>query len=62
MNLDEITKLTGGPIFETKKSNTKNIFVTAIVIIGSIYLYTIIKKMYVRLEVVSENTKSKKLI
>jgi hypothetical protein len=59
MNLHEITKLTGGPIFENKKSNTKNILVTAIVIVGSIYLYTIIKKMYVGLEVISRNTKSK---
>ena len=62
MNLHEITKLTGGPIFETKNSNTKNIFVTAIVIVGAIYLYTIIKEMYVGLEVGSKNTKSKKLI
>jgi hypothetical protein len=59
MNLHEITKLTGGPIFENKKSNTKNILVTAIVIIGSIYLYTIIKKMYGDLQLASENTKSK---
>ena len=60
MNLDEITKLTGGPIFETKKSNTKNIFVMAIVIVGAIYLYTNVKKMYKRLEVVIENSKTKK--
>mgnify|MGYP006107752517 FL=1 len=60
MNLDEITKLTGGPIFETKKSNTKNIFFMAIVIVGSIYLYTNVKKMYKELEVVSENSKTKK--
>ena len=33
MNLDEITKLTGGPIFEIKKSNTKNIFFMAVVIV-----------------------------
>lgn len=59
MNLHEITKLTGGPIFETKKSNTKNILVTVIVIVGSIYLYTIIKKMYVGLEVGSKNSKTK---
>ena len=58
MNLHEITKLTGGPIFETKKSNTKNIFVTAIVIIGSIYLYTNVKKMYVGLEIGSKNSKT----
>jgi hypothetical protein len=59
MNLDEITKLTGGPIFETKKSNTKNIFVMAIVIVGAIYLYTNVKKMYVGLEVGSKNSKTK---
>ena len=60
MNLDEITKLTGGPIFETKNSNTKNILFTTIAIVGSIYLYTIIKKMYKGLEMVSENSKTKK--
>ena len=60
MNLDEITKLTGGPIFEIKKSNTKNIFFMAVVIVGSIYLYTNVKKMYKGLEVVSENSKTKK--
>ena len=59
MNLDEITKLTGGPIFETKNSNTKNILFTTIAIVGSIYLYTIIKKMCVGLEVGSKNTISK---
>jgi len=59
MNLHEITKLTGGPIFETKKSNTKDILVTAIVIVGAIYLYTIIKKMYGGLQLASENSKTK---
>jgi hypothetical protein len=60
MNLDEITKLTGGPIFETKNSNTKNILFTTIAIVASIYLYTIIKKMYKGLEMVSKNSKTKK--
>ena len=60
MNLDEITKLTGGPIFETKNSNTKNILFTTIAIVGSIYLYTIIKKIYKGLEMVSKNSKTKK--
>jgi|TARA_B110000240_G_scaffold182821_1_gene215997 hypothetical protein len=60
MNLDKITKLTGGSIFETKNSNTNNILVTVLLIIGSIYLYTNVKKMYKRLEVVSENSKTKK--
>jgi len=60
MNLDKITKLTGGPIFETKNSNTNNILVKVLLIIGSIYLYTNVKKMYKRLEVVSENSKTKK--
>ena len=36
MNLDKITKLTGGPIFETKISNTNNILVKVLLIIGSI--------------------------
>jgi hypothetical protein len=58
MNLDKITKLTGGSIFETKNSNTNNILVTVLLIIGSIYLYTNVKKMYKRLEVVSENSKT----
>ena len=60
MNLDKITKLTGGSIFETKNSNTNNILVTVLLIIGSIYLYTNVKKMYKGLEVVSENSKTKK--
>ena len=60
MNLDEITKLTGGPIFETKNSNTNNILVTVLLIVGSIYLYTNVKKMYKGLDVVSENSKTKK--
>ena len=60
MNLDEITKLTGGPIFETKNINTNNILVTVLLIVGSIYLYTIVKKMYKGLEMVNENSKTKK--
>ena len=60
MNLDEITKLTRGPIFETKNSNTNNVLVTVLLFVGSIYLYTIVKKMYKGLEMVSENSKTKK--
>jgi len=60
MNLDKITKLTGGSIFETKNSNTNNILVTVLLIIGSIYLYTNVKKMYKGLEVGSKNSKTKK--
>ena len=60
MKLEEIIKITGGPVITESKSNTKNIFVMAIVIVGAIYLYTNVKKMYKGLELVSKNSKTKK--
>jgi hypothetical protein len=60
MKLEEIIKITGGPVITESKSNMKNIFVMAIVIVGAIYLYTNVKKMYKGLEVRSENSKTKK--
>jgi len=60
MKLEEIIKITGGPVITESKSNMKNIFVMAIVIVGAIYLYTNVKKMYKGLEVGSENSKKKK--
>ena len=36
MKLEEIIKITGGPVITESKSNMKNIFVMAIVIVGAI--------------------------
>ena len=60
MKLEEIIKITRGPVITESKSNMKNIIVMAIVIVGAIYLYTNVKKMYKGLEVGSENSKTKK--